>query len=147
MPNTKAVGVAYSDPQFDSLTVTGASTLTGAVTAPGGITGSVTGNLIVPTATVAATGTNQGNAAAIATGFTLVSGADGTKGVLLPVAAAGLVCIVKNGAAAVLKIWPASGDAINALSVDAAFSVAASVGLLLVAYDATTWYSVPLLPS
>lgn len=32
MPNTKAIGVAYSDPQFESLTVTGASTL-GAVTA------------------------------------------------------------------------------------------------------------------
>lgn len=32
MPNTKATGVAYADPQFDSLTVTGASTL-GAVTA------------------------------------------------------------------------------------------------------------------
>lgn len=32
MPNTKAVGVAYSDPQFDSVTVTGAATL-GAVTA------------------------------------------------------------------------------------------------------------------
>jgi hypothetical protein len=32
MPNTKATGVAYSDPQFDSLTVTGTSTL-GAVTA------------------------------------------------------------------------------------------------------------------
>lgn len=31
MPNTKAVGVAYADPQFDSLTVTGTSTL-GAVT-------------------------------------------------------------------------------------------------------------------
>ena len=32
MPNTKAVGVAYADPQFDSVTVTGASTL-GTVTA------------------------------------------------------------------------------------------------------------------
>ena len=32
MPNTKAQGVAYSDPQFESLVVTGASTL-GAVTA------------------------------------------------------------------------------------------------------------------
>ena len=32
MPNTKAVGVAYADPQFDSLTVTGQSTL-GAVSA------------------------------------------------------------------------------------------------------------------
>ena len=32
MPNTKAVGVAYSDPQFESLSVTGASSLA-AVTA------------------------------------------------------------------------------------------------------------------
>lgn len=32
MPNTKAVGVAYSDPQLDSVTVTGASALA-AVTA------------------------------------------------------------------------------------------------------------------
>ncbi len=32
MPNTKAQGVAYSDPQFESLVVTGASTL-GAVSA------------------------------------------------------------------------------------------------------------------
>lgn len=32
MPNTQAVGVAYADPQFDSLTVTGQSTL-GAVSA------------------------------------------------------------------------------------------------------------------
>ena len=32
MPNTKAVGVAYSDPQFDSINVSGASTL-GVVTA------------------------------------------------------------------------------------------------------------------
>ena len=32
MPNTKATGVAYADPQFDSVVVTGTSTL-GAVTA------------------------------------------------------------------------------------------------------------------
>lgn len=32
MPNTKAVGVAYADPQFDSVDVAGAVTATGAVT-------------------------------------------------------------------------------------------------------------------
>jgi hypothetical protein len=32
MPNTKAVGVAYSDPEFESVTVTGAVDVTGAVT-------------------------------------------------------------------------------------------------------------------
>lgn len=33
MPNTKAIGVAYSDPQFDSVDVSGAVAATGAVTA------------------------------------------------------------------------------------------------------------------
>ena len=32
MPNTKAVGVAYADPEFESVTVTGAVTASGAVT-------------------------------------------------------------------------------------------------------------------
>jgi len=45
MANTKAVGVAFSDPQFESVDVTGASTFT-TVTA----TGAVTGDTIVSTA-------------------------------------------------------------------------------------------------
>jgi len=101
----------------------------------------------IPTATVAATGSTQSDAALIAEGFTLVSAADATKGVLLPTARAGAVCIVKNNVAAILKIWPSTGDAVNALSANAAFSIAASTSVILVAYDATTWYSVPLLPS
>ena len=36
MPNTQATGVAYSDPEFTTLSVTGATTLTGAITATGG---------------------------------------------------------------------------------------------------------------
>ena len=43
MPNTKAVGVAYSDPEFDSISVTGAAAVTGAVTAASvSVTGNVT---------------------------------------------------------------------------------------------------------
>ena len=101
----------------------------------------------IPTATVAATGSVQGDAAALATGFSLVSAADGTKGVVLPTAVAGAVAIVKNNANAVLKLYPASSDAINALSADAALSMAAYTTAVLVAYDATTWYTIPLLPS
>ena len=37
MPNTKAIGVAYADPQFDSIDVTGASTFT-TVAASSGVT-------------------------------------------------------------------------------------------------------------
>lgn len=102
---------------------------------------------IIPTATVAAAGTVQGDAAAITTGFTLVSGADDAAGVRLPTAAAGLVCIIKVGDGADLKVWPATGDAINGLGANNALTVVDDVCFALVAYDATTWYTLPLLPS
>ena len=46
-----------------------------------------------------------------------------------------------------LKLYPNTDDAINALSANAALSMAAYTSALLVSYDATTWYTVPLLPS
>lgn len=103
----------------------------------------------IPTATVAAAGSAQGDAAAVTEGFTLVTAADATKGVVLPSAVAGMQVIIKNADAAnaILKIYPAASDAINALSANAALSIAAKTSVLLVAYDATTWYSLPLLAS
>ena len=169
MPNNVSVGVAFSDPVLSGATidnsVIGATTKAAAsfttVTATGAITGAslastgalsgttvtASAGFIMPVATVAATGTNQATAAAIATGFTLVSAADATKGILLPAAAAGLTCVIKNNAAAVLKIWPASGDAVNAIAADSNYVLASLTSTVLVAYDATTWYSVPLLAS
>lgn len=101
----------------------------------------------IPVAAVVAAGSVQGDAGAMATGFSLVSAADATKGVRLPAAAAGAVCIVKNNENAVLKIWPATGDAINAIAANSALSIAALTSTLLVAFDATTWYTLPLLAS
>ena len=101
----------------------------------------------VGTATVAATGSVQADAAPVGEGFTLVTAADATKGVRLPPAVAGAVVRIKNAAAAVLKVWPATGDAVNAGAVNTAFSVPASAAVELVAYDDTTFYSLPLLPS
>lgn len=98
-------------------------------------------------ATVAATGSLQSDAAAIAVGFTLVSGADATKGVKLPAAAAGKICYVKNNAAAILKVWPSTGDGINAIAVDSNIAMASLTAAIFYAYDATTWYTIPLLPS
>lgn len=125
---------------FASLTATDATitnlTATALVTMP-----------TIPSATVAATGTNQATAAAIATGFTLVSAGDGTKGVVLPTAGAGKVAIVKNGAAAILKVYPAGSGVINALAASAALSMASNTSAMFVCYDATTWYTIPLLPS
>lgn len=106
----------------------------------------------IAVAALAATGADQAGAAAIATGsfsFTHATAADGTKGIRLPAAAAGGVHIIKNSDAAnaVLKVYPATGDAINALAANASLDMAAKTSAILVALDATTWYSIPLLPS
>lgn len=53
MPNTKAVGVAYADPQFESVAVTGAATAASVTT-----TGAVTGGSIVSTAADGAVASN-----------------------------------------------------------------------------------------
>ena len=100
-------------------------------------------------ATVAAAGTIQGDAEAITTGITWVTAANATKGVKLPTAAAGLMCIVKNDdtANAALKVYPNTSDTINALSTNVAISIAAKTACMFVAYDATAWFTVPLLPS
>jgi hypothetical protein len=144
MPNTKPVGVAYSDPELVSGT-----TIIGADISGGPVSGTTVtaGDLYVASATVAATGSTQADAAQLAGGFTLVSAADATKGVKLPSAVAGRMVIIKNGANAVLKVWPSTGDAVNAIAVDSNYVLAANTSSILVAYDSTTWYSVPLLAS
>ena len=161
MPNTKPVGVAFSDPELVAgTTITGATISGGTIssaTISGGTVSSATsvsagnltttGGLYLRTATVAATGSTQADAASISDGLTLVSAADATKGVKLPAAIAGRTVIIKNGANAVLKVWPATGDGINAITVDYNYVLAANTSSLLIAYDATTWYSVPLVAS
>ena len=145
MPNTKPVGVAFSDPELVAGTTITGATISGGTVSATDIT--TTGGLYVKTATVAATGSTQSDAASISDGLTLVTAADATKGVKLPAAIAGRTVIIKNGANAVLKVWPASGDGINAITVDSNYVLAAFTSSLLVAYDSTTWYSVPLLAS
>lgn len=130
-------------------TIAGTLAVTGAITATAGVTGTLTGNQVMPVAAVAAAGSAQGDAGACVAGFSHVTGADATKGARLPAAAAGVICIIKNSDAAnaVLKLYPASGDAINALSANASLDMAAKTSVFLIALDATTWYSLPLLPS
>jgi hypothetical protein len=111
------------------------------------VIGSITGAVRLPVAAVAATGSAQGDAAALSEGLNVVSAADGTKGVVLPTAVAGMTVIVKNTAAAALKIYPATGGAINAGAANAAYSITNLTSTLLVASSATQWYSVPLVAS
>jgi hypothetical protein len=97
---------------------------------------------------VAATGSVIGDAAALIEGFQVVTGADGTKGVILPVAVAGAVVIIKGTTAAVLKVWPQTGAQINAVGASTAMSLASGViPAIFIAKSATQWYTLPLLPS
>ncbi len=100
----------------------------------------------IPTATVAAAGTIQSDAAAIVEGFTLVTGST-NAGVKLPAAVAGMQVIIKNNVGGNMKVWPNTSDAINAITADAAFTMATLTSCLFVAYDATTWYTIPLVAS
>lgn len=143
--NNAATDTALSLPDKDVIEVT--CLALGVFAAP--LSGIVNPNApILPTATVAATGSTQVDAAPIVTGFTLVTGANATKGVLLPAATAGLMCIVKNvdAANAVLKVWPSGTDTINAIAASTDIAMAAKTSAVFVAL-AGAWYTTPLLPS
>jgi hypothetical protein len=137
-------GIAQDNVTINSGTATLQTlTVTGALTASGGVTGPVR----LPVAAVAAAGNNQGTAAALSEGLNVVSAADGTKGVRLPTAVAGAVVIVKNTVAASLKIYPASGAAVNAVAANGSYDITNLTSTMLVASSATQWYSVPLVAS
>lgn len=91
-------------------------------------------------ATVAAAGSAQGDAAALTAGVNVVTGADATKGVILPAAVAGLTIEVYNAVAANgLKVYPATGDDINDGSANAAVTIEGKTLARFVALDTSTW--------
>lgn len=138
MARTTFSGPVKSDNGFEG-------NITGNIT--GDVTGTLIGNQTIPVATVAAAGANQGNAALLSLGFNYVTGADDAKGVKLPTAAAGSVVIIKVGPGADLLVYPNTGDKINDGSANAAITVVDDVCFMLIAKDATDWYTLPLLPS
>lgn len=112
--------------------------------------GTVSGvNSRLTVAAIAAAGTNAATGTALIEGFNVVSGADDTKGVTLLTAVAGMVVHVKSTVSnKILKIYPATGAAINALGTDTVLSLASGpTPVILVAQTSTLWFSFPLLPS
>lgn len=102
----------------------------------------------IQTAIAAAGSSNTDATAIVGGGFTRVTAGDGTKGVILPDVENGTIVIVKNGAAAILKLYPHAGAAINALTATTgAISLAANVDAILIKETATQWWTLPLLPS
>ncbi|KKK71557.1 hypothetical protein LCGC14_2912750, partial [marine sediment metagenome] len=88
----------------------------------------------------------QGDAALVATGFTLVSGS-ADAGIILPAAVAGLVCFIKNNIAGNLDVYPDGTDTINAIGAGSEISMASLKSAIFVCYNGAGWYTFPLLPS
>lgn len=101
---------------------------------------STTGLTMTP-GTLAAAGTNQGNAAAIVDRITTVTAADGTKGVIFPATpTAGDMYVVLNTANAVLNVYPGSGDFVNGIAVNTAYAMAAYTASWCIASSASQWW-------
>jgi hypothetical protein len=85
-------------------------------------------NLTQDYATVAALGSVVGDAAAVTAYHTKVTGGDGTKGVKLLATASLSVQVIENASAAVLKVYPGTGDLIvNKSGVAGAINAAISI--------------------
>lgn len=99
-------------------------------------------------ANVAAAGADQAGAAALVEGAQVVTGANGSLGVRLPVAGIGAIVIIKGTTSGVLLVYPDTGAAINAVAANSAMSLASGViPALFWKHTATQWYTLPLLPS
>ena len=103
-------------------------------------------------ADLAVAGTSQSTATPVVTPspafiYAGTSGGDGTAGIRLPKAAKGKMFTVKNAYNGNIRVYPASGDAINALGTDTQLVMAALTSATFIARDSTTWYTIPLLPS
>lgn len=86
-------------------------------------------------------GSAQGDAGSLVAGcLNTVTGADGTKGVVLPVPAAGDVVRVYSATATNgLKVYPHSGGDINDGSADAAVTIEGKTMAIFESVDGTTW--------
>jgi|GEM_PF-5396750 len=100
----------------------------------------VTGETTVSTsASVSAAGTVQGDATALTKTYNIVTTATVDQGVQLPSAATGKSCTVLNATSVNIKIYPATSDQIDSLSVNVAKDLAAGASYNLVCSSSSEW--------
>lgn len=95
---------------------------------------------------LAATGSVQGDAATVLVSMTIVTAADGTKGVILPGGALGDEIWLFNSSASTLKVYPPTGAAISVAgtglgSANAAFSQLTQKATLYKCQSSTQWFA------
>lgn len=98
-------------------------------------------------ASLAAAGSAQGDAALVKSSITIVTGADGTKGVRLPASFPGESCTLFNNAGSTLKVYPPTGAAISVAGTglgtgNAAFSQLTYKATSYVCQSATQWLAI-----
>ena len=100
------------------------------------------GNINATSASPAAAGSTVADATAMTAMNNTVTAADGTKGVLLPVAVANKTIVVINtNASNALKVYAVTGSQINALGSTVAYSVTPGQVAIFIARSATLWYT------
>jgi hypothetical protein len=92
-------------------------------------------------ATVTAAGSDQSGATSLTKTYNIVTTATADQGVKLPSAATGKMTTVVNNTSVSIKIYPATSESINALSANAAKSLAAGATIDLVCVSGTAWKS------
>lgn len=74
--------------------------------------------------------------------FNIVSSvANANDVVTLPDSSAGITCYIKNIGANTLQVFPASGDRINSLALDASVTISAGASTTFRAVNSTNWYT------
>jgi hypothetical protein len=92
---------------------------------------------------LAAAGSSVADGGAIVNAVSVVSAADGTKGVVLPAAKAGRTFLVYNSHASNgLKVYAPSGGDINDGSADAAVTIEGKTLAIFVALDTSTYAAI-----
>lgn len=92
-------------------------------------------------AAVTAAGATQGGATVLTKSYNIVTTATVNQGVVLPDATTGKVANVVNNTLVNIKVYPASGEQIDALSTNIAKDLAPGASLTLVCSSGTLWNS------
>lgn len=99
-------------------------------------------------------GTTQADATAVpikSSPALILAAGDDVVGIRLPPATKGKLFWIKNtgtgGLTGTLKVYPATGNTINAIAANTALAMASLSAAAFVAKDATSWYTIPLVPS
>ena len=92
-------------------------------------------------ATVTAAGTVQGDATALTKSYNIITTATVDQGVVMPDATTGKVATLLNATAVNIKVYPASGEQIDALGSNIAKDLSPGASLTLVCSSGTLWNS------